>query len=329
MVTFGQFLAGNRFAEGKTTKLSSAWAGRHEEVLKAPFLRTVVVILVDAEPYRAALLAFKLMAVQDFDTDFVRDITRFSNKQNAVRGRDFLTLEQEFHQLKECLFKKGYFLEIQTGEYNVLPKAQKQQFPEQSLVNAFDALRFYGAAVLRKPHTAFGRSGEFTPGGSEFDEVTKALTEDDLLVPWLMARHAMDRGYSIGSKKSLGPNDYRNQTRYFYLYMLFRVASQVLTGTPEIDPIYRLDFYEQLLKLRDDYLARPSEETAFRAILDIADNLVATYMTMANQFKWFYDRNAFLKNQELLNQERIVQASGQLVLKEAELKAMAMAVLNE
>ena len=45
LVTFGQFLAGNRFAEGKTTKLSSAWAGRHEEVLKAPFLRTVVVIL--------------------------------------------------------------------------------------------------------------------------------------------------------------------------------------------------------------------------------------------------------------------------------------------
>ena len=83
-----------------------------------------------------------------------------------------------------------------------------------------------------------------------------------------------------------------------------------------------------MLKLRDDYLARPSEETAFRAILDIADNLVATYMTMANQFKWFYDRNAFLKNQELLNQERIVQASGQLVLKEAELKAMAMAVLK-
>ena len=42
---FGQFLAGNRFAEGKATKLSSAWSGRHEEVLKVPFLRTVVVIL--------------------------------------------------------------------------------------------------------------------------------------------------------------------------------------------------------------------------------------------------------------------------------------------
>ena len=31
-------LAGDRFAEGKSTKLSSAWTGRHEEVLKVPFL---------------------------------------------------------------------------------------------------------------------------------------------------------------------------------------------------------------------------------------------------------------------------------------------------
>ena len=42
---FGQFLGGSCFAEGKATKLSSMWSGRHEEVLKVPFLRTVVVIL--------------------------------------------------------------------------------------------------------------------------------------------------------------------------------------------------------------------------------------------------------------------------------------------
>ena len=41
----GQFLAGNRFAEGKATKLSSAWTGRHEEVLKVHFLRTVIILL--------------------------------------------------------------------------------------------------------------------------------------------------------------------------------------------------------------------------------------------------------------------------------------------
>ena len=284
--------------------------------------------IANAQPYRAALLAFKLIAVQDFDTEFVRDITRFSNKQNAVRGRDFLTLEEEFHRLQSSLLKKGYYLEVQTGEYNVLPKTEKQKFSQDTLVNAFDALRFYGASILRKPHMAFGRSGEFTPGGNEFDEAMKDITEDDLLIPWLMSRHAMERGYSIGSKKDLTQNDYRNQTRYFYLYMLFRVASQVLSGSPQVEPSKRLDFYEQLLKLRSDHLANSVEETAFKAILDTADHLVATYMSLAHQFEWFYDRNAFLKSQDLLNQERIVQASGQLVLKEAELKEKVKAVLD-
>ena len=45
LLRFGQFLAGNRFAKGKAARLSRAWAGRHEEVLKVPFLRSVVVIL--------------------------------------------------------------------------------------------------------------------------------------------------------------------------------------------------------------------------------------------------------------------------------------------
>ena len=285
--------------------------------------------LANAQPYRDALLAFKIIEVTDMDTDFVKDITRYSNKQNAVRGRDFLTLEEDFHRLQSALFNKGYYLEIQTGEYNVLPKSKKQEFPPNTLVNAFDALRFYGASILRKPHTAFGRSGEFTPGGTEFEQAMKDLTEYDLLVPWLMAGHAAERGYSIGSRKSLTQNDYRNQTRYFYLFMLFRVASQVLSGSPQVAPSQRQDFYEQLLKLRNDYLTSSGQETAFKAILDTADNLVATYMTMAHEFDWFYDRNAFLKSQELLNQERIVQASVQLVLKEPELKEKVKTALNQ
>ena len=285
--------------------------------------------LESAQPYREASLAFKLIAEPDFDTDFVRDITRFSNKQNAVRGRDFLTLEEEFHRLKSVLQKKGYYLEVQTGEYNVLPKAEKQKFPQDKLVNAFDALRFYGAAILGKPHTAFGRSGAFTPGGNEFDDVMKDLNEEDLLVPWLMARHAVERGYSIGSKKDLTQKtDYRNQTRYFYLYMLFRVASQVLCGSPLVDPSRRQELYKKLLKLRSDYEANGGEETAFKAMLDTADHLVATYMNLAQQFEWFYDRNAFLKSQEILNQERIVQASGELLVKDAELRERVKAVLG-
>ena len=273
-----------------------------------------------AEPYRNAFLTFKLTEVKDLDTDFVRDITRYSNRQNAVRGRDFLTLEQEFHRLKDSLLTEGYYLEIQTGEYNVLPKSEKLKFSEDTLINAFDALRFYGAAVLRKPHTAFGRSGDFTPGGNEFDDAMKNLSEHDLLVPWLMARHAKERGYSIGSKKSLVQNDHRNQTRYFYLYILFRVASQVITGRPDIEGTDRLDFYKKLMKLRQESLSIESGDTVFEDILEVADTVVAAHMKMADLLNWFTDRNAFLKGQDLLNQEHLVQASAQFLVKEEELK---------
>ena len=284
--------------------------------------------LPKADPYRTSLLAFKLIAVSDFDTEFVRDITRFSNKQNAIRGRDFLTLEENFHQLKAALLSKGYFLEVQTGEYNVLPKSEKQTFPQEKLVNAFDALRFYAAAILRKPHTAFGRSGEFTPGGNEFDEVSTGLTEDDLLVPWLMAGHAKELGYSVGSKKGPSQNDHRNQTRYLYLYMLCRVASQVLSGSPHVEPSARSVFYEQLLTLRDDHHAHAKDDTVFKAILDTADRLVATYMNLASLGNWYQDRNAFLKSQDLLLENRIVQASGDLLVTETELREKAEMVLG-
>ena len=45
LLRFGLFLAGHRFAKGKAARLSRAWAGRYEEALKVPFLRSVVVIL--------------------------------------------------------------------------------------------------------------------------------------------------------------------------------------------------------------------------------------------------------------------------------------------
>ena len=144
-----------------------------------------------------------------------------------------------------------------------------------------------------------------------------------------MAGHAKELGYSVGSKKGPAQNDHRNQTRYFYLYLLFRVASQVLSGSPQIEPSARSGFYEQLLKLRDNYRANAEEETAFKAILDTADKLVATYMNLASLGHWYQDRNAFLKSQDLLIENKIGQASGDLLVTQTDLREKAEKVLGE
>ena len=285
-----------------------------------------------AERYQAALLPFKLIAVEDLDSDLVKDITRYSNKQNAVRGRDFLTLDEDFLRLKRDLAVRGYYLEVQTGEYNVLPKAERERYPTPHLINAFDALRFYSAAVLGQPHTAFGRSGDFTPGGREFDIVMDGLTADDLFIPWLVARDAAERGYSVGAKLHVSGDDHRNQTRYFFAYMFFRVVSTVFHDTPDVDTATRGDLYQKLLRLRDQANAPDAPDAPdapYRQLLELADGAVATYMALAKRQNWYTDRNAFLKGSEILNQEHLMVAEGAVALKKDTLRQQAEEVFKQ
>lgn len=285
----------------------------------------------EAERYRSAWLQFKVIAVENLDTDLVKNVTRFSNRQNAVRGRDFLTLEDDFRRLREVLKERGYYLEVQTGEYNVLPKAERDQFPRSRLINAFDALRFYGAGVLGKPHTAFGRSGDFTPGGRVFDDVMQDLSADDLIVPWLIAQDAWRLGYSVGAKWGATGEDHRNQTRYFFLYVFFRTASEVLRGSPKLDSAARHQLYAQIVRLRDhdDQHEVGTKVPPYRQLLETVDGLVATYMELAKQKNWYTDRNSFLKRDELLDDERLIMVSGPLFLRRKDLRDQAAAVLGQ
>ncbi|HUF52829.1 MAG TPA: AIPR family protein [Dehalococcoidia bacterium] len=259
------------------------------------------------------MLPFKLIAVESLDDDLVKNITRYSNKQNAVRGRDFLTLEDVFHQLREKLKERGYYLEVQTGEYGVLPKAEKERYPRDRLVNAFDALRFYGAGPLSRPHTAFGRSGDFTPGGREFDGIMDGLTEDDLLVPWLIARHAEEMGYSVGAKWHATGDDHRNQTRYFFLHCFFRAAAQTMRNTSQIDHAARQTLYADLLHLMQ-HAATTEGTTPFQTLLSTADAIVSTFMSLARLQNWYADRNAFLKREDILQEDRFLLASAPALL---------------
>lgn len=281
-----------------------------------------------AERYRTALLPFKLIAVPDLDSDLVKDITRYSNKQNAVRGRDFLTLEDDFQHLKRELAARGYFLEVQTGEYNVLPKSERERFPSDRRINAFDGLRFYGAAIYAKPHTAFGRSGDFTPGGREFDTVMDGLTADDLLVPWLIAADAEGLGYSVGAKWHATGDDHRNQTRYFFAYMFFRVCSDILRDTPEVDLATRSSLYSKLMNLRDHSTETGIKDSPYQRLFGLADGAVATYMALAKRQNWYADRNAFLKSLDLLNEEHLIAASGQVLLAKDDVRQQAEQVFK-
>lgn len=56
------------------------------------------------------------------------DITKYTNTQNAVRGKDFYSLEK-FHQKLQKEFKRlGYFYEIQRGSFASLRPSDKAKY---------------------------------------------------------------------------------------------------------------------------------------------------------------------------------------------------------
>lgn len=271
------------------------------------------------QPYKSACMAVKILVVTDMDDEtHANNITRFSNKQNAIRGKDFIALEKMYRNLKDELAKISYFLEIQAGEYDVLPKHKKRLYPKDShVISSFEAILFYAAGVLGKPNEAFGRSGDFMPGGEKFDEVAKDLTAQDLLVPWLVASAAKEHfGYTAQAKHHPAPDtEHRSQTRFLFLYLFFLLARDTFTKVQPTIEDSRQHLYRMLLTIREDYKLHPQTDHPFYQLLTLTDEAIFTYMALAQNGKWYTDRNSFFKREDLIKADRIIQVTATAQLK--------------
>ena len=262
--------------------------------------------------YKGSFMAIKVLVVGgDKSEEYTNEVTRYSNKQNAVKGKDFIALEDMYKRLKKELSQRGYFLETQVGEYDTLSKAQQQKYPKGShLINSFEATLAYAAGILGRPHSTFGHSQSFTPGGNQYDAIVNDLKADDLLVPWLIAGQAVQLGYTKAAQNKASPDsEHRAQTRYFYLFLFFRLVRQALekVSLPS-DKDYILKVVRWLF---EDYKkqATPTDAHLFKRLLTLTDETVFTYMELAKAGEWYTDRNSFLKRDELIENSRLIQAS--------------------
>jgi len=146
-------------------------------------------------------------------------------------------------------------------------------------------------------------------------------------VPWLVSRDSEQLGYSVGAKWYVTGEDHRNQTRYLFAYIFFRVVNQVFHDIPKIDMATRHKLYEQINRLREHHESSPSDTSPYRKLLEMADGVVATYMELAKTQSWYVDRNSFLKQSELLNESHLVMASTGPLLGRAALARQAQEAL--
>lgn len=61
--------------------------------------------------------------------------------------------------------------------------------------------------------------------------------------------------------------------------------------------------------IKKDYDREPQANHPFYRLLALTDEAVVIYMALAEEEKWYTDRNSFLKRDELIRPDRITQAT--------------------
>lgn len=174
-----------------------------------------------------------------------KNITKYTNRQTAVKGKDFFALEDFQQALQHRFSLKGYYYEVQPGAYSALGAGRAKYAgqkalayltdgsPKAAYVRAIDAIQAYVAAILQRPRIAYVQPGSLTPGGANYADVFNEKTPLDaeyFLYPYLVAKYAdTSLGYSSRGAKALGlESTFRVKAKFLFVSTAFRVFHELL-----------------------------------------------------------------------------------------------------
>lgn len=141
------------------------------------------------------------------DEKLLEKITRYTNSQNAVKEKDFISLSDDFQEWKDTLRNKhNIFLEIQRGSWIVeQARLRSQNLPTPNKIEAEELLKIFGAGWLGEAGKAFGNAKLFAPGGSMYKTIVNQpmFGTDDLYASFCLAQKAVEYRSDLASFKFL------------------------------------------------------------------------------------------------------------------------------
>ena len=212
------------------------------------------------------------------------NITRFRNSQNAVKGRDLISLER-FHDsiYGQLQTKFGYYYEQQAGSWIALTDKERESYKGNDIFNKYlplnhdhrfpanDAIQAMAAAIEQDPAKPYGSVSKYMPGGIEYHKIFfEGNLADDyrlLLYPYLVKSYC-EKEFHYGSQKSnMDEKKYARLlfvTAYFQTLLEYVMPKDVdLKTEPKVLDKYFEDFEtnEKLLKLTDEILEQFFDQT--------------------------------------------------------------------
>ncbi len=247
------------------------------------------------------------------------NITKYTNSQNAVKGKDFLSLEDFQKKLQTRLREMGYYYEIQRGAFAVLPASKKNYYKGtpslayleplgwNKSISAIDAVQAY-VAFTQRPNIAYFSAGELTPMGSYYDQIFNDDTPQEpeyFLYPYLVGLYAAE---NLNYKR--GTEGFRRYANLFFVTAYFRTLLEILHKINAIDQFESNPINSEFLKILKAIFANSDVN---RVIINLVDSSLEFYFDdysikelikddIRNFLKWTCGKP---KAQEILKQKII------------------------
>ena len=241
--------------------------------------------------------------VRTRDEQHQKNITRFSNTQNAVKGKDLVSLEDFWKSIGyQMETRAGYFFEYQTGSWDsALDAGEKAKFQGNEIFNQYlpashkkklsakDGIQTYVSYFKQNPTGAYQSISKFLPGGAEYDKIfTEELIEDyrTFLYPTLIMECAKNE-FEYGPKNKSHP--FKRYSTIFFVAVSGKIIHEYIFDTPnefdnDIDKlegiIKNVDLFKRILKLADvvvtQVLSSPDLERELKRVNNSPHNLFAS-----------------------------------------------------
>jgi len=205
------------------------------------------------------------------------NITLYRNSQNAVKGRDLISLERFHDSIRGQLKQRGYYYEQQAGSWIGMDKKEKNSYQGNNIFDNYlypkydrriiakDAIQAMVAGIFEDPTTPYGNVSKYMPGGIEYPVIfnEKELPNDFrlLLYPYLVKQYSKN-AFNYG-ETGVSPAE-KKYARLLFVTAYFKILKSYIIGDGNLDlrkDPTRLDRYfkdvdtnKKLLEITDKIL---------------------------------------------------------------------------
>jgi len=177
------------------------------------------------------------------DEEHQRNITKYRNSQNAIKGKDYVSLEDYHIAIHSMLERIGYFYEHQQGSWLNLPSSEKAKFNGNEIYNKYlsdkkekcrikddTAIASMVSYFEQKPNDVYGGIGKYLPKGAKYETVFDDELECDyryFLFPHLIREYAKN---ALGYDRSNTQNRYKKYAQNLFVAVTARIIHKNILG---------------------------------------------------------------------------------------------------